>query len=143
MKVPWVDEHPDPSEVEEDSLVELTERELKHLRKFQKSNGRFPSRKEIIELLRKVRGSKKFREWNPETAPVGDKSITERHYSPQELSVSWGVSAETIRILFRKEAGVLRLPSRRAAAEKRGYISLRIPESVAQRVHRRLSAIPQ
>jgi hypothetical protein len=143
MKVPWVDEPPKPGEAEEDSLIEMTERELKHLRKFQKSNGRFPTRDEILALLRRLRASKKFRTWSPETAPLGDKTITERHYSAQELAISWGVSAETIRILFRKEAGVLHIPSRQANGKKRSYESLRIPESIAQRVHRRLSAIPQ
>jgi hypothetical protein len=60
----------------------------------------------------------------------------ERHYSVQELAASWNVSPCTIRRLFVSEPGVLNLgrPSRR----KRIYRPLRIPQSVAERVYRRL-----
>jgi hypothetical protein len=67
--------------------------------------------------------------------------VDERHYAPADLAKAWGVSAETIRLTFREEPGVLRLqqPSR----GKRSYVLLRIPHSVAERVHRRLSAAPR
>src|SRR5690348_8946450 len=107
MRIPIV-----PGEIEAER--ELTPQEIARLIKAEDSKHRALSIEEIGELLRRLRRSKKFRIWSPETAPLGDKSITERHYSPQELSISWGVSAETIRILFRKEAGVLRIPSRQA-----------------------------
>lgn len=102
---------------------------------------------EVSALFRK---SKRFREWkgfakNRRMAIGVDSSapFKEPHFSPSELAQLWGVSAEKIRIVFRKEPGVLRLPSGRAGNGKRGYITMKIPESVAMRVHRRLSAIPQ
>lgn len=116
MKIPFTDEPPVPSDLADE----------------------YP-----VELFREIRKSRKFQRWTPEIAPVGDKLVTERHFSPQELSIAWGCSAEKIRILFRKEPGVLRLPSRGSGNGKRGYVTLKIPESVAIRVHRRLSAIPQ
>ncbi len=90
--------------------------------------------------------SRKFRDWKPRIIfrkPLPGEPIMEKHFSPSELAEAWGVSAEKIRILFRKEPGVLRLPSGRAGADKRSYITMKIPESVAARVHRRLTAIPQ
>ena len=68
--------------------------------------------------------------------------VDERHYSPAELAKAWGVSAETVRQLFRSEPGVLRLGTN-GDKQTRGYITLRIPQSVATRVHTRLTALPQ
>jgi len=62
----------------------------------------------------------------------------ERHYSVAELARLWSLSENTIRRMFEDEPGVLQL----GASEKRfkrAYTTLRIPESVALRVHRRLS----
>jgi len=61
----------------------------------------------------------------------------EKHYTPQELAKLWGFSPETIRNLFSSTPGVLKVarPPRRF---KRSYISLRIPESVAQKRHAEL-----
>lgn len=61
----------------------------------------------------------------------------ERHYSVQELAVLWNLSEKTIRRLFENEPGVIEIGS---AEERfrRAYVTRRIPESVAQRVHRRL-----
>jgi len=56
----------------------------------------------------------------------------EKHYRPEELGELWGFSPNTIRSLFGKEAGVIRMGSSK-------YISLRIPASVAARVHARLT----
>lgn len=66
----------------------------------------------------------------------------ERHYSPKELA-HWGLSESKIRRLFENEPGVLRLgePSRRVGRKlKRSYFTMRIPETVALRVHRRLTS---
>lgn len=67
----------------------------------------------------------------------------ERHFSPVELAEMWALSAPVIRELFADEPGVIKIgkPSRRIGRSlKRSYYSLRIPESVAERVHRRLAA---
>jgi hypothetical protein len=66
----------------------------------------------------------------------------QKHYAPGELAKLWGVSVETVRSMFRNEPGVLKIGSSTGSRHKRGYITLRIPEEVAQRVHRRLSALP-
>jgi hypothetical protein len=68
--------------------------------------------------------------------------VDEKHFSPADLAKAWGVSAETVRQIFREEPGVLRLGSG-GNNQTRSYVSLRIPQSVAARVHARLSAIPQ
>jgi AraC-like DNA-binding protein len=61
----------------------------------------------------------------------------ERHYSVEELAKIWGLSRRTIRRIFGDEPGVVRWGNAESR-HKRGYITLRIPESVVQRVHRRL-----
>jgi hypothetical protein len=87
-----------------------------------------------------LRASEKFQQWNRVKPPLelGHlKMMAERHYTPNQLATLWGVDAETIRNIFRNEAGVLKLQKDNA---KRAYVTLRIPESVAEKVHRRLSA---
>ncbi len=67
-------------------------------------------------------------------------AVDEKHFSPDDLAKAWGVSAQTIRNVFKDEPDVLRLGN--PPTSKRSYVSLRIPQSVAMRVHRRLSTIP-
>ena len=64
--------------------------------------------------------------------------VDEKHYTPADLAAAWSFDVETIRNIFRDEPGVLK-HGEKDAKHKRGYISLRIPESVAVRVHKRLS----
>jgi len=67
----------------------------------------------------------------------------ERHFTPKEIAKLWGLSETKIRRLFEFEPGVLRLgePSRRVGRKlKRSYYTMRIPETVALRVHRRLTS---
>jgi len=63
----------------------------------------------------------------------------ERHFSPKELGDLWGFSADTIRRWFLKEPGVLVLND--GTHSKRRYRSIRIPASVAERFHRRLTKV--
>ena len=67
-------------------------------------------------------------------------SAFERHYRPSELAELWGLSPEVVRSIFSLEAGVLHV-DRPETRSKRGYCSLRIPESVARDVHKRLTRI--
>jgi transcriptional regulator GlxA family with amidase domain len=60
----------------------------------------------------------------------------ERHYSVEELTTLWGVSDDFVRRLFLNEPGVVVFVTHRPG--KRVYRTLRIPESVVQRVHRRM-----
>jgi hypothetical protein len=64
----------------------------------------------------------------------------ERHYTVSDLSKLWFFSENTIRRLFCHEPGVIKI-ARQPTRIKRGYTSLRIPERVAQRVHKRLQGL--
>ncbi|HEY1810645.1 MAG TPA: hypothetical protein VGG42_18940 [Acidobacteriaceae bacterium] len=61
----------------------------------------------------------------------------EQHYSPVQLAKRWGWSSDFVRDLFEHEPGVLKV-ERPERMNKRRYTSLRIPESVAAKVHFRL-----
>jgi len=67
----------------------------------------------------------------------GPDLASERHYSVQELAVLWNLSERTVRRLFEDEPGVIEIGSTESRFT-RAYVTRRIPESVAQRVHRRL-----
>ncbi len=60
----------------------------------------------------------------------------ERHYSVDDLAERWGMSDDFVRRLFLHEPGVVVFFKYRPG--KRTYRILRIPESVAQRVHQRM-----
>jgi hypothetical protein len=61
-----------------------------------------------------------------------------KHYSPAELGQLWGLSVETIRRMFEREPGVLIFENPDKGSERRRR-TMRIPESVAECVYRRLS----
>ena len=63
-------------------------------------------------------------------------ALTERHFSVKELAAMWALSSAAIRRLFRNEPGVLRF-GRQKQGHQRDYVTLRIPESIAERVYRR------
>jgi hypothetical protein len=63
----------------------------------------------------------------------------ERHYAVTEIAEMWSLSADKVRELFEDEPGVLVI-GERSPRHKRRYITLRIPQSVLERVHRRLSS---
>ncbi len=67
--------------------------------------------------------------------------LDERHYTVGELAERWNLSSDTIRRLFENETGVLVLGESGMKRGKRRYTTLRIPESIAKRVHRRLSKV--
>jgi hypothetical protein len=61
----------------------------------------------------------------------------ERHYSVEELAEVWKLSPDFVRRLFLHEPGVVVF--HRARPGRRVYRTIRIPESVAARVHRNLT----
>jgi CRP-like cAMP-binding protein len=61
----------------------------------------------------------------------------ERHYAVTEFAETWHLTADKVRDLSEEEPGVLVIGQRRAR-RKRRYITLRIPQSVLERVHARL-----
>jgi hypothetical protein len=68
--------------------------------------------------------------------PVQDTAFVERHFSVEELAELWKMSDDFVRRLFLREPGVVVFHNARPG--KRVYRTLRIPESVALRVHRRM-----
>jgi hypothetical protein len=67
---------------------------------------------------------------------VNDKAI-ERHYSAEEIGKLWGLSPRTVRRMFEHEPGII-VFGNNGSMKKRRYLTMRIPETVLVRVHRRL-----
>ena len=61
----------------------------------------------------------------------------ERHFAVGEVGELWKLSPDVVRKLFEREPGVLVLGDH-GSRSKRRYTTLRIPQSVVERVHRRL-----
>jgi hypothetical protein len=64
-----------------------------------------------------------------------------RHFSVNEIARLWGLSDDAVRQIFQKEPGVLVIGDQRPSIRKRRYTTLRIPEDVVERVHRKLSKV--
>jgi hypothetical protein len=69
---------------------------------------------------------------------VRQAAFQERHYAVAEIAEIWNLSRDVVRKIFEGEPGVL-VMGRDRARSKRGYHTLRIPESVMERVHRKMS----
>lgn len=89
-------------------------------------------------------GSRFHCEFVEHTAPaqlqpgsIAETRETETHFTCKEIAERWAYDESTVRRIFRDEPGVLRIPHLRRHG-KRDYTSLRIPASVAARVHERL-----
>ena len=100
----------------------------------------------LADAVAELKSSEKFREWKPSHPKPAPRTpgvevsplVKEKHYSPDDLAELWGVSVDSIRRIFRDEPGVLKMGDK-SPKHKRQYLTLRIPESVAERVHTRLS----
>jgi hypothetical protein len=66
----------------------------------------------------------------------------ERHYSVNDVAKMWSLSSDTIRGLFDHEPGVLVFTDSKSR-HKRRYRTLRIPQSILERVYRRMSRVSQ
>ena len=63
---------------------------------------------------------------------------TERHYSVAESAELWKLSPNTVRRMFQSEPGVFAVGEPRPRyGRQRGKVTLRIPQSVLDRVYRR------
>ncbi|MGC2474517.1 MAG: hypothetical protein WA485_09285 [Candidatus Sulfotelmatobacter sp.] len=62
---------------------------------------------------------------------------SEKHYSVIEIAKLWALSEKTVRRIFEREPGVIHWSSEESL-HKRGYRTLRVPETVLHRVHRKL-----
>ena len=76
-----------------------------------------------------------------EGSGLGAPVFAARHYSPAEIAERWSLSVDSVRKLFENEPGVLVLGNVAPRRGRRSYTTLRIPEHVLERVHRRLSMV--
>ena len=68
--------------------------------------------------------------------------LGERHYSVKEIAEMLNLSDETITRVFAAEEGVLVIGAAKSAAQKRrAKVTLRIPESVLNRVYNRMARV--
>ncbi len=82
--------------------------------------------------------------WMRETRSQGavdtPPQFLEAHFTPQELAAAWNLSPDKVSEIFQNEPGVVVIGNRApATGKRRRYLTLRIPASVAERVHRRLA----
>jgi len=70
---------------------------------------------------------------------VVSSAHSERHYAVVEIAQLWNLSTDKVRELVQNEPGVLVIGERRPR-HKRRYVTLRIPQSVLERAHSRLSS---
>ena len=68
-----------------------------------------------------------------------ESRMCERHYSPAQLAEQWSLSEDTVRRIFEREPDVLIFENPERVSSRRRR-TMRIPESVAERVYRRLGA---
>jgi hypothetical protein len=61
----------------------------------------------------------------------------EKYYSVIEIAKLWALSEKTVREIFEGEPGVIHWTTAEKL-HKRGYRTLRVPETVLDRVHRKL-----
>jgi hypothetical protein len=79
----------------------------------------------------------------PESSHLAGLSVgsidlaNEKHYSVIEISKLWALSQKTVRRIFEREPGVIQWGSTETR-HKRGYRTLRVPETVLLRIHRKL-----
>ena len=74
-----------------------------------------------------------------ERAQIETSVHIERHYAVTEIAEMWSLSTDKVRALFENEPGVLVI-GERSPRYKRRYVTLRIPQTVLERVHSRLSS---
>ena len=61
----------------------------------------------------------------------------EHHFTPRELADLWKLDESTIRRMFMDEPGVMIYGKEKRRDGRRDYVTLRIPQSVAQKVYER------
>ena len=74
----------------------------------------------------------------PAARPKGGTGAVEAHFSVKQLAELWGFSQRTIRRLIEDEPELVTI--RRDSRNKRTYRRVQVPASVAERLHRKLSA---
>jgi hypothetical protein len=95
----------------------------------------------------KMRGSLPIGEYRvpiiPNDCAKSQSNVTPKfavqHYTVAEIASFWKLSEDTIRRLFEREPDVLVIESPKPRYGRRRYSTLRIPDFVVERVHRRQS----
>jgi hypothetical protein len=102
---------------------------------------------ELYKLLLK---SEKFLNWKahrPISVPIGKRlrpadinpALTEeKHWSVKEVADAWGVSTDSVRDVLKDQDGVL-IVDRPGTRAKRGYSTMRTPQSVLEGVYAKMS----
>jgi hypothetical protein len=93
-----------------------------------------------------LRASPKFRGWRPSyttaskpRGPVERSALVkDNHWSVAQVAEQWGISTDLVRDIFKDEDGVL-IVERPGTRTKRSYSTMRIPESVLERVYNQMS----
>ena len=80
-----------------------------------------------VDLKSETTGSERLTPSSPAFEP---------HFTVQKVAEMWNLSTDAIRRIFRNEPGVLAISPRQRKG-KRSYLTLRIPQSVLERVHRK------
>lgn len=73
----------------------------------------------------------------PDPASPAESPRFARHFTVREIAEMWNLSDDVVRDLFEHESGVIAI-ERPRSKRKRRYLTLRIPQDVAERVYRRL-----
>jgi hypothetical protein len=68
---------------------------------------------------------------------LNDQVFTEKHYRIAELAELWGIGRETVRKIVKDEPGVIQIRQGR----KKVHTTYSVPESVARRIHSRMSNV--
>jgi hypothetical protein len=72
----------------------------------------------------------------PAREQATDLDFAQRHYTVSQIADLWTLSPDAVRRLFEGEPGVLVLGGNQGRGRRR-YTTLRIPESVVERVYRK------
>ena len=91
----------------------------------------------MSEFARKPAGSSHALHTVSGLAAPAIELAREKHYSVIEIAELWALSEKTVRRIFEREPGVIHW-STEEKLHKRGYRTLRVPETVLHRVHRKL-----
>lgn len=77
-----------------------------------------------------------LRSANDDSGVLDDTRFTEKHYRIEELAKLWRLGRETIRNLLIDEPGVVKI----RLGRKKAHTTYSVPDSVARRIHNRLSS---
>jgi hypothetical protein len=72
---------------------------------------------------------------NYDTGTLDNRKFVEKHYRIAELAELWGLGRETIRKMLIDEPGVVKI----RLGRKKAHTTYSVPDSVARRIHSRLS----